>query len=136
MFKGFFKIFRFFRIYGFARTWFKIAGRARFHFGYFRPFQVKSFANIGVIGCGQFSFATIGYFLSHLYISRFVDCFDIDNHAQSSFADFYRISKPSTSALDLIHNPNVVLHVEDHWNRYPDPNAISLQRFLLISKVF
>lgn len=101
------KILRFIKIYGPVRTWFKLAGRARIRLGLLRPRQMRNGVNVGVIGCGQFAFSTIGYSLSRYYSTPFIDCFDIDSSAQISFANFYRIAQPSSSALEVIQNDRV-----------------------------
>ena len=98
------KIIRFSLIYGPVRTWFKLAGRARVKLGMFRPWVRRRNLDVGVIGCGQFAFSTIGYSLSKHYGSRFVDCYDIDSLAQASFANFYRIKSHTRSASKLINN--------------------------------
>lgn len=105
--KKFLKLYRFTRIYGPVRTWFKLAGRARARLGILRPLIIPHAANVGVIGCGQFAFATIGYCIGRGYVTPFVDCFDIESDKQVSFADFYRISVSSSTALDLISNSRV-----------------------------
>jgi predicted dehydrogenase len=101
------KIFRFMMIYGIPRTWFKVMGRLRLRLGVFRPIRFFDSANVGIIGCGQFSYATIGYFIASGYITPFVDCFDIDEFNLVSFADFYRIRTPSMNASQLIANKKV-----------------------------
>lgn len=98
------KVFRFLLVYGPIRTFFKVAGRSRFKLCLYRPSRCPSSPSIGVIGCGQFSFSTIGYFLSRGFAGPFVDCFDIDLSKQKSFAYFYGIKKASASALELISN--------------------------------
>ena len=77
------KVVRYTGIYGPARTWFKAAGRLGL--GARLPRLTRSTANVGVIGCGQFAFATIGYYLrdqSH----RFGVCFDINPKAHEGVA--------------------------------------------------
>lgn len=77
------KVIRYIGIYGLGRTWFKAAGRLGL--GARLPRLRPSTADIGVIGCGQFAFATIGYFLRG-QSSRLGTCFDINASAQDSFA--------------------------------------------------
>ena len=53
------KVYRFFKIYGVRKTLFKIAGRAR---GKFKLLTIllrskKKNPDIGVIGCGQFTYS-------------------------------------------------------------------------------
>lgn len=75
---------RFIAIYGPGRSLFKAAGRLRF-----KPMSLRSNstgADIGLIGCGQFGFATIGYFLQRAFGPRVAACHDIDPSAASTLA--------------------------------------------------
>ncbi|MBR51805.1 MAG: hypothetical protein CMD58_04755 [Gammaproteobacteria bacterium] len=100
------KVFRYISIYGFSKTWFKIIGRSRFLSKYYKP-RLSSKRDIGVIGCGQLAFSTLGHSLCKKFNNRFIDCYDIDENAKNSYAKFYRIASPSDSAIDLIQNPDV-----------------------------
>ena len=100
------KVFRYISIYGFSKTWFKIIGRSRFLSKYYKP-RLSSKRDIGVIGCGQLAFSTLGHSLCKKFNNRFIDCYDIDENAKNSYAKFYRIASPSDSAIDLIQNTDV-----------------------------
>jgi hypothetical protein len=78
-----FKVIRFVSIYGFDRVLFKVLGRMRADI----PMLTlkRGERNIGVVGCGQFAYATIGYFVLRSLGCRFVSCFDISSAAQKSF---------------------------------------------------
>lgn len=101
------KVLRYLRIYGLRRTWFKVMGRSRPATRVFRPRRYRGARDIGMIGCGQFAFSSIGYVLSGAFGNRFVDCYDTAPNAHASFARFYRIKTPSGTAADLIANPAV-----------------------------
>lgn len=101
------KIWRFVHIYGLGKTFFKVFGRSRSLGNYFKPPIAKSGRDIAVIGCGQFSFSTLGYSVCKYFGNRFVDCFDVDDEAQESFARFYRISEAAGSSEQLLNNPMV-----------------------------
>lgn len=78
------KLLRFIGIYGPGRTLFKAAGRLRLrlpHWG-----SRGRTKDIGIVGCGQFAFATIGYFLTRRFGRRVLGCFDIDAQAATSLA--------------------------------------------------
>jgi predicted dehydrogenase len=85
------KVIRYFTIYGFLRTVVKVAGRSRKK--YLRFFFIRLFwkrnANISLIGCGQFGFSTISYFLLKKNGNHFLECFDIDSGHQKTTADFW-----------------------------------------------
>ncbi len=97
---------RFIRIYGVGKTLYKVQGRMRPRVVLPRPRRART-RDIGVIGCGQFAFSTIGFHLVRNLGNRFVDCFDVSEDAASSFADFYRIERPAGDAGALIDNPQV-----------------------------
>ncbi len=100
------KIIRFIRLYGMKKTLFKVIGRHRTLGKYFRPRFSEINRDIGIIGCGQFTFSTVGHVICKAYGNRFIDCFDIDENAMSTFSQFYRIH-PSRSAEDLLKNKQV-----------------------------
>ncbi|RXJ83092.1 Gfo/Idh/MocA family protein [Arcobacter cloacae] len=94
------KLIRFITIYGLNRTLFKVFGRLRVF-----SFRLPSFKkrNIGLVGCGQFGFATIGYFISKKSPYNFLRAFDIDKKHQKSFEKFH----------SLVHSENVDEIFED-----------------------
>ncbi len=94
------KLVRFITIYGISRTLFKVFGRLRVS-GVRLPSLKKR--NIGLIGCGQFGFATIGYFISKKSPYNFLRAFDIDKKHQKSFEKFH----------SLVHSENVDEIFED-----------------------
>ena len=94
------KIIRFARIYGPLRTWYKIAGRLRLRS--FLPRSTRSGRGIGIIGCGQFAFATIGYYLMRQKSANVLVCFDLDSKAASSFARFHRVPHCTADAESAI----------------------------------
>jgi len=100
------KIYRYIVVYGFRKTFFKIAARYRKNYNLIKPFPLKN-RDIGIVGCGQFSFSTIGQAISRYYGNRFIDCYDLDPIASKSFSDFYSIKLSSTNFNDLINNDDV-----------------------------
>ncbi|ARM31353.1 Gfo/Idh/MocA family protein [Prosthecochloris sp. HL-130-GSB] len=101
------KFLRYTKIYGFRKTLFKSVGRSRSISGFFKPRIKNALRDVAVVGCGQFSFSTLGYSLCKSFGNRFIDCYDIDKAAHDSFAEFYSIYKPSQTYDDLLSNPNV-----------------------------
>ena len=93
------KLFRFVSIYGPGRALFKAAGRLRLRLAI--PTLRRNRPDVGVIGCGQFAFATIGYFLRR-HGRRIAACFDIDASAQASFACAFGVQVQPRSAEALL----------------------------------
>ena len=99
------KLLRFIAIYGPGRSLFKVAGRLRF-----KPISLQSNskgADIGLIGCGQFGFATIGYFLQRAFGPRIVACHDINPAAANTLARALRVPQVCDSAEALFATPGL-----------------------------
>lgn len=94
------KIFRFVTIYGVHRTMIKIAGRKRKYY-LFKPLYIKKKQFIGLVGCGQFQFSTIAYYLSKSITNRFLFCFDKNKGQATTLSVFYKV-------------PHVIDRYEDH----------------------
>ncbi len=98
------KVIRYTTIYGLGRTWFKAAGRLGISAGL--PRFMPSLSDVGVIGCGQFAFATIGYFLrgqSH----HLGTCFDINPKAQDAFARSLGVTGTPRSIEEFLDHPGL-----------------------------
>lgn len=103
------KLVRFIAIYGARQALFKTAGRLRSgRVWWLGVFPWSSQRDIGVIGCGQFAFATIGYIITTRLGNRFAVSFDPDAHASETFSRFYgcRIAR---TAGEVIAAPDVKL---------------------------
>jgi predicted dehydrogenase len=98
---GWRKLLRFVAIYGPGRTLYKAAGRLRFALPSWQP---RRFApDIGFIGCGQFAFATIGYFVQR----RVLACYDPDLAARDSLARALDVRHAAPSADALLATPGL-----------------------------
>jgi predicted dehydrogenase/glycosyltransferase involved in cell wall biosynthesis len=105
--EGLRKLLRFLRIYGFGHTLFKAAGRLRISLP---PLRLRSSPrDVGMIGCGQFAFATISYFLQRRFGRRVAACFDIDATARATFARAMRVPMVCENVADLFSNPDLRL---------------------------
>ncbi len=92
---------RFIRIYGLRRTLYKIAARKRGSLALIRPRPAHP-RDIGIVGCGQFAFATIGCIVSHRLGNRFAACFDPAEQAAATFAEFYRVERTAGRAEEVL----------------------------------
>ena len=105
------KIFRYFLIYGLGRTIVKIAGRYRkvpLHYFFPKLFLKKYTKVISLIGCGQFGFSTISYFLFNQQGDKFLECYDIHKPNQHSCAKFWNFTEQDNPDK-LISNPDCQL---------------------------
>ncbi len=102
------KLARFARMYGVRRTLYKANGRLRMDLGApFWPTGETKQRTVGVLGCGQFAFATIGYFLSGMRQGGIAASYDVNEEAARSFAKFYCVPKIGRSAAEVIDDPTV-----------------------------
>ncbi len=112
------KIRRFMMIYGVGKTLFKVFGRMR---PSYLSAGLKKVRDIGVIGCGQFAYATIGYSIWRKYGNRFLACYDVNKENQDSFAAFFGISSDAKSVGDLIANAEVkVVYIASNHASHAD----------------
>jgi predicted dehydrogenase len=103
--EGLRKLWRFLTIYGPSRTLFKAAGRLRLRppgLGLRRPQ-----ADIGLVGCGQFGFSTIGYFLQQAFGPRIGACYDLDERAARTLAHALRVGRICDSVDELLETPGL-----------------------------
>jgi predicted dehydrogenase len=109
------KLIRFILIYGIARTLFKVFGRLRINFIKLPSFKIK---DVGLIGCGQFGFATIGFFISKKSKHTFIRAYDVDKKNQQSFENFYLIKKETASFMSIINDieVNYVYIASNHFS--------------------
>jgi predicted dehydrogenase len=100
------KLWRFLTIYGPGRTLFKVAGRLRLRPPAW-PWRRRHVADTGLVGCGQFGFSTIGYFLQRRFGPRIAACHDIDAQAARSLARALAVPHCCTSAAELFATPGL-----------------------------
>jgi predicted dehydrogenase len=97
------KLARFARIYGLPRTLFKALGRTRTRARL--PGRSRA-RDIAFIGCGQYAFATIGYFLWRRVGNRIGKCYDVDPGAAETLARFYS-AEPVTAVSEIMDDPAI-----------------------------
>jgi predicted dehydrogenase/glycosyltransferase involved in cell wall biosynthesis len=104
------KVMRYIMMYGVARTWVKLRGRNRpisQSTVWSLSLSRRTNGSIGIIGCGQFSFSTIVYFIRRCSQERVVSCFDLDPVAAKSFAIFHGVPRIALSIEELLSDPDV-----------------------------
>ena len=96
------KLIRYIFIYGITRAIVKALGRYRIKNITIPSLKRNKF--ISVIGCGQFSFSTILYFLWLGNKNNFLDCFDINNTNSNFVKKFYSFDAAPLNYENLINN--------------------------------
>lgn len=110
------KLLRYARIYGANRALTKAIARSRIPLPSLLSFLPRE-SKVGMIGCGQFAFSTLAYFLNGSH--RIAGCYDIDSSASSSFAKRYR-SQQFQSAEELLGNSYDVIYVASNHASHTD----------------
>lgn len=100
------KLWRFNSIYGPGRTFSKAMGRLRIG-AFWRRWRRGG--SVGLIGCGQFAFATISHFLGQSREGRLLACYDINPKAAQSLAKAQGVAVVAPSAEALIAQPGLRL---------------------------
>ena len=101
------KLLRFSSLYGPRRALLKVVGRTNTRWLDILGASFRSRRrDIAVIGCGQFGFATIGYFLHRRFGRCFRSAFDLDVTKSERMARFYRIPRVAATAADVVSDPH------------------------------
>jgi predicted dehydrogenase len=125
------KFIRFLTIYGVGRSVYKAAGRSRANV----PLLVlrRHRPDIGIVGCGQFSFAHIGYFLQRALGRRIATCFDIDPSAQRSFGRAMHVEHVAPSFDELLARQGLrTLYIASNHASHADYAVAALKRDLTV----
>ena len=107
------KAVRYLRLFGLQRTRVKIAGQYHMRRQYTtlppndRP--PARGAHVGIIGCGNYAFSVIAYFLRRNYGSVIRGCMDTDINRAASLATSYGAAWYSTNADRIINDPDIDL---------------------------
>ena len=113
------KVLRFISIYGFSRTIIKVAGRTRalwLRF-LFKSTYVHRKKDISLIGCGQFGFSTISFFIQKAFGSRFRSCYDINTENSLSCSKFWRYDVESdVNQLIIAPESKYIFIASDHYS--------------------
>lgn len=96
------KLLRFISIYGFSRTINKAIARMRV--GNKKIYWKRGRKNISIIGCGQFAFSCISYFLARNKGNVFLDCYDIELKNAKSLGYYYRFRNVVNTPEELVLN--------------------------------
>ncbi len=121
------KVIRFIQIYGLSRTLTKVAGRLRIgsFLGRITPKKEKE---ISIIGCGQFAFSTISYFLKKQKGNQFLSCYDIDSKNAKSLGKFYHFNNVENSFKDLLNKKPQYLYIASNHYTHSDYAIEALKR--------
>jgi predicted dehydrogenase len=100
-------------MYGFSRTYMKILGQKHMRRQYdFLPPQLGGRGErhtVGIIGCGNYPYSTIAYFLRKEFGDCIASCMDIDIHRAASFSRRHRVPLYTENADDIFSDNKIRL---------------------------
>jgi predicted dehydrogenase len=107
------KALRYVRLYGPRRTWVKIRGQYHMKRRYaVLPAVVRPPApggHVGLIGCGNFAYSNIAYYLCKNYGRVIRAVMDVDPHRAASLAGDYHARYHTTDAEEIFADPQIDL---------------------------
>jgi predicted dehydrogenase len=98
------KVVRYSRIYGPRRALIKALGRIRAGRLYWLP-QPLALPGVGIVGCGQFAFSTIGYFVRRS--ARIICCYDLNLDSALSFSRMYGVPHVAGGFAEMLEDPDI-----------------------------
>lgn len=106
------KVVRYVRMYGLGRTYVKVQGQLHMkrRFATLPPAgAVRPGQHVGIIGCGNYAFSNIAYYLRRERGAVIGACMDIDAHRAASLAQRYGVPSHGTDASRVIEDPEIQL---------------------------
>jgi len=109
------KVIRYCSIYGIDRTMTKLMGRLQINYNF--GIKKRGKTAISIIGCGQFAFSTICFFLKKNRNINFYSCFDIHNKKAVCLAKKYHFKKIESSFLPMLNKKeyHIVYIASNHF---------------------
>jgi predicted dehydrogenase len=107
------KTLRYIRLYGPRRTYIKIRGQYHMKKHYatlpMSPSLSQNAGHVGLIGCGNFAFSNIAYYLNKNYGRVIRGAMDIDIHRAASLFEYYGLKYYTDDADKIITDPAIDL---------------------------
>lgn len=120
------KVLRYARIYGISRALVKVAGRTNINIK-LPNFKKNRF--ISIVGCGQFAFSTISYYLYFLRRGQFLGCYDTNILKSRKLAKFYNFRKTYNDFDELISDEGCkILYIASNHASHTPYAIKALQR--------
>ncbi len=101
-------------MYGFRRTWIKVQGQLHMKRRFDPPPEcppppASGRPWIGLIGCGNYAFTTIAFFLKGRYGACIRACMDVNLHRAASLGRYYKVPCFSDDASVILEDPDIRL---------------------------
>ena len=114
------KLVRFAGIYGWQRALNKALARTRP--GWLRnPFALPRRADVSLVGCGQFAFSAVCFYVRKHKGNVFLSAFDINCEKAASLGRYYGFRQTASSLADVLRNPalRLLYIVSNHATHTP-----------------
>ncbi len=105
------KVFRYLKLYGPRRTLVKVRGQYHMkrEFSTLPTLPENASGHVGLLGCGNFAFSNIAYYLSKNYRRVMRGCMDVNIHRAASLATKYSLGYYTDDADKIINDPKIDL---------------------------
>jgi predicted dehydrogenase len=105
------KALRYISLYGVSRTWIKIQGQYHMKKQYktlpIISAQKAPGRHVGMIGCGNYAFSNIAYYLRKNYGNVITAAMDVDIHKAASLYEKYRLNYYTDDAMRIMDDPAI-----------------------------
>jgi predicted dehydrogenase len=126
------KLFRFAQLYGWQRALTKAIGRTR-SIWIRNPLVGRHKKVVSLVGCGQFAFSCICFYLQKNRGNRFLNAFDTNAEQAATLSRYYGFTEPVASFQELLTNPEVqVLYIASNHASHTHYAIAGLQRGLTV----
>ena len=126
------KLIRFARISGWSRALNKAVARTR-PLWLRNPFVRRRTASVSVVGCGQFAFSCVCFYVQKHKGNVFLTAFDTDMSQARSLGGYYRFRTIATSSADVFTNPGLrLLYVVSNHASHTDYAIEGLKRGITV----
>lgn len=107
------KVLRYIQLYGFSRTLVKVRGQRHMARTYTQlpalPISPLPGRHVGLLGCGNFAFSNLAYYLKKCFGSVIQGCMDINIHRAASLFEQYRLNYYTDDPKKVIEDKTIDL---------------------------
>ena len=126
------KVLRYFRLYGLSRTLIKVRGQIHMKQTYGILPKCHTNSNrrqiVGIIGCGNYAFCNIAYFLNRSFGHIIKGVMDVDINKAASLFQYYHCSYYTDDADTLINDKDIkLIYIASHHSSHAEYAIRALQ---------
>ncbi len=126
------KVIRYMRLFGLGRTWVKVKGQYHMKKHYaslpVQPDTPGAGGHIGLIGCGNFAYSNIAYYLKKNYGRVIRGAMDIDIEKAASLYEQYGLRYYTDDAEKIINDPEIdLMYIASNHASHAEYAILALQ---------